>query len=143
MSSAGVADAPAEAGAPEASGDAGAGVSAIWIGLGSDRVYHSPTPASVAAITTIRPTSSPRDSVSRRPLSDMRGTLGPGRHRHSDNRHTLSEPPRGARSGRSTDEVHEPRGADDLLHDRSPLQRSLSSGRALGRRERLVVGDAS
>jgi len=44
---------------------------AIWTGLGSDREYQSPAPASVITNTAMRPASSPRDNESRRSLMAM------------------------------------------------------------------------
>jgi hypothetical protein len=77
-------DATATAGAPD--GDApndvcGAGaadpaVVATSMGRGNDRVYQSPTPASSATTTTIKPTSSPRDSPSRRSRMSMARRYG-------------------------------------------------------------------
>src|SRR4051812_18878173 len=45
-------------------------------GRGNDRVYQRPTPASSATTTTIRPTSSPRDSPSRRSRMSMTRRYG-------------------------------------------------------------------
>ena len=42
---------------------------------GSDRMYQSPAPSSVATTTTTSPASSPRESESSRSRRDMRGTL--------------------------------------------------------------------
>src|SRR5205814_9344333 len=83
---------PATPGAPDAEPFApgtnpGAGVSATWMGLGRERVYHSPTPASVATSTTTNPASSPRDSESRRSLIAMRATLWRARRGRRDGGH--------------------------------------------------------
>src|SRR4051794_3484770 len=53
------------------SGAAEPAVVATSTGRGNDRVYQSPTPASRATTTTIKPTSSPRESPSRRSRMSM------------------------------------------------------------------------
>src|SRR5262245_32313137 len=59
-----------------ATGAADPAVVATSTGRGNDRVYQSPTPASNATTTTIRPTSSPRESPSRRSRMSMARRYG-------------------------------------------------------------------
>ena len=69
-------DAPGAA-EPE-NGGAGDPEAAICTAAGSERWNHRPAPARVRTTTTMSPTSSPRESESRRSLMGMRGTLGRG-----------------------------------------------------------------
>ena len=61
----------AGAGGDDAKGAVDVAVVATSIGRGSEREYHSPTPASSRITTATRPTSSPRDNESRRSRISM------------------------------------------------------------------------